>query len=207
MRKEARLNLIFFGILLVLLAPGFLILMRKKLSGTDEPNYLPDPIPHSTAYNQPLPVPPGLPRNEPPEATEWVNSLVREHVSPTARMLRTGTNQPVVSDAFRTQAIHVHHDGAAGRVVLLVWDERPSLEPRVQVEVGAEPAGTSESKRTMIDVPKKVRHALQRVGYVDPPEKVWLVDLGFTASAMPERITVTTTDRNEKMTSETITLK
>lgn len=213
MRKEARLNLIFFGILLVLLAPGFIILMRKKLSGSSEPNYMPDPIPHAVGYVQPAPVPPGLPRVEPPEARQWTTKLVHERVSPTASVLTVRDNVAIVSDAFRTQALCFVGGEPESRLLLMLWDDRvvaSGSNPRIEVRFNGVQQQIEASNVDSVPVPKDVRHALQRVGYVDPPEKVWIIAFkfaSFPAQAMPDRIILGVTEPRGTVTTETITLK
>lgn len=184
MRRELKANLIFFGILIPLLVPGFIILMNKKLSGTTEPNYMPEALPSSVAYMQPPPIPPGLPRLEPPKVRQWVNELMTTRVPATAGSMRTQEGGPVMGDAARTQLLWTGPRGIA----LLVWDKRDLSEKTTTVNVIGESTMTSQSVGLhRIEVPRiEVRRPLQSVGYVNPPFTVSFVMAYFNAD-LPDR--------------------
>ncbi|MBC7783096.1 MAG: hypothetical protein H7144_04585, partial [Burkholderiales bacterium] len=76
MTRELRANLIFVCILIVLVTPGFVILIKKRLASETGPNDLPHPVPHAVAYIQPPPVPPGLARVEPALVRGWITRLL-----------------------------------------------------------------------------------------------------------------------------------
>ncbi|HEX8342320.1 MAG TPA: hypothetical protein VF624_15560, partial [Tepidisphaeraceae bacterium] len=119
MSRELRLNLIFLVILLMLMAPGFYILMRKRLADTDRRADLPHPPPHSVAYVQPGPVPPHLPRVEPSAAKVWVSRLVRDRFG--AEMFRAEGNVPCISGDHRAQLTYFAADAGRLRLQLLLW--------------------------------------------------------------------------------------
>ncbi len=214
MSKELRANLIFLIILLVLIAPGFIILIRKKLAGSDQPNYMPDPVPHAAAFNQPPPVPPKVDRVEPTIVRAWVSNQVQERFDPKAALLRSADGTaPVMGDRYITQAAMISRSDAGNvRVALLVWDAAASVSKAPAKMSIVTPAGSMAADATdafSVDVPKDVRHALQSVGFIDPPEKVlWVSGLFVTAPAGDVRsIALTLTGPESKSTTETITLR
>jgi hypothetical protein len=171
MRKESRANVIFFLVVLVLIAPGFVILMRKKLAGPTDPAHLPTMIPHQAAYIQPDPIPPRAPRVEPPEVRAWVTRQLHDRFDPNASVLRDDTGAgAVVSDAYATQLVHVDDQ----RLILLVWSA--DVE-RVSLGTQGEEADIATVEPAWIDVTRDIRHTLQRVGYTDPPERIAWVDV------------------------------
>lgn len=195
MRKEVKLNLLFIGILIVLMAPGIVIVMRKKLSGSSKPSYLPHDVPMSVAYNQPPPVPPRLPRVEPSEARQWVTQLLQERVGPNALLSRSeGGAAPVMGDAFVTQLLTVAPRESGWTVCVMLWTERQDVSERNPTLTLISSTGRPIVEHVSVerlDVPKLVRHSLQKVGYIRPPEKVWLLtgQAGPT-NATPASLTV-----------------
>ncbi|GIW76893.1 MAG: hypothetical protein KatS3mg104_1956 [Phycisphaerae bacterium] len=165
MRKETKANLVFALLLLILIAPGFFILMKKKLSGSTEPAHLPPLIPHEAAYIQPEPIPPRAPRVEPPEVRGWVMTLLHDQIDPNSRMVRDPLNDsPIVGNRYTTQLVYMNHD----KLVFLIWsDNVPSV--RVWVDGSSELVTDSV---TWIEIPKHIRHVLQKVGYIDPPQRI-----------------------------------
>lgn len=176
MRNESRANIIFFVVLLVLILPGFVILMRKKLSGPTDPVHLPPLVPHQAAYIQPEPVPPRAPRIEPPVVRAWVERELHDRVDPNATLARDRTGAgAVVSDRFVTQLVHA----SDRQIVLLVWSA--DTDPRtVKISTDSIEESDVEVTRTFIDVPKDIRHALQDVGYTNPPERIEWVQIALS---------------------------
>ncbi len=189
MTREKRANLLFISILLVLLIPGFVILMRKKLNGGSDPNYMPQPLPHAAAYMQPPPIPPTVPRVEPAEVLQWVTNLLHERVAPDVSVLRNdaGTG-PVIGDRFTTQVVYVTPaTNEQIGVYLLVWDPRPIDSPITFTIDGKAPKLPVTTAKP-VDVPKNIRHILQRVGYIDPPQRVAWVNLSCEVTQISEII-------------------
>ena len=181
MKKESKANLIFVSLLVCSMIPGIFMLVRKKLNGDMTSAALPDPVPFAVAYNQPPPFPPSLPRREPPVVREWVARLTQEKVGIDVSLMRSATGGPVVSDGYLTQSIAVDgglptgHGGSI-KLWLLIWRESPAITASDPV---LSPVSYPENAARVISleqlpVPKDVRHALQGVGYIDPPQKIWL---------------------------------
>lgn len=176
MKTESKANLIFVTILIILMVPGVFMLVRRKLNGDRTSAALPDPVPYALAYNQPPPTPPGLPRMEPPFVRDWVQQIVREKIGIDTSVLRNA-NEPIVSDAYFTQALSVtRHENGPSDIWLMIWRDAPTPsagDPQIFLTpASAKPAASISIEP--IDVPKDVRHALQGVGYIDPPPRVWL---------------------------------
>ncbi|HEX8323012.1 MAG TPA: hypothetical protein VF595_03785 [Tepidisphaeraceae bacterium] len=192
MTRELRANLIFFVCLVLFVSPGFLILMSRKLNGRDRPNDLPDPVPSAIAYVQPPPVPP-LPRIEPKPVRDWVRQLLQDRQGSDARMMRDA-DKAVVSDRFVTQLVSIAPaENGATRVALLIWDERSELateQLRLTAEVGGRTIDAVVARTEPIDVTRRVRHALQDVGYVRPPEKVWWLSATLATTERPKSLTL-----------------
>ena len=182
MKKESKANLIFVIVLIGTMIPGITMLVRKKLNGDHTSAALPDPVPYALAYNQPPPTPPGLPRMEPAIVRDWVQRVMREKIGIDTSMLR-GPDGPVVSDAYFTQWISLQglippsgNAGGGADIWLLIWrDQPPATADDPKVASANRPdrfcdVVSLESLR----VPVEVRHSLQSVGYIDPPQKVWL---------------------------------
>lgn len=175
MQKESRANLIFFSILVILIAPGFVILMKKKLSGSSEPAHLPPLVPHEAAYIQPEPIPPRAPRIEPPEVRAWVTKLLHDRINPTLSLVRDpNTDSPIVGNRFTTQLVYVNQD----KLAFLIWSTHVT-----SVNVSADGLNVlSTDPVAWIEVPTHIRHSLQKVGYINPPERIAWLEVKFSGA-------------------------
>lgn len=143
--------------------------MNKKLSGSSDPAHLPPLIPHEAAYIQPEPIPPRAPRVEPPEVRSWVTKLIHDRIDPTSRMLRDlFSDLPIVGDRFTTQLIYMNQE----KLVFLIWSTEVTS---VKISVDGSSVLVSEPV-TWIEVPTHIRHVLQKVGYIDPPQRIAWVE-------------------------------
>lgn len=188
MRKEVKLNLLFFGLLIPLMAPGFVILIKKKLNDPTKPSFGRESVPVSSAYNQPPPVNPRLPRVEPSEARQWVTQLVQDRLGTSTTLVRISNGSaPPMGDAFCTQLLTT-----TPSLCLLLWTAREDVSasnPQVTLIAGDQRSTLAEVNAERVDVPKTVRHALQKVGYLDPPERVWLLK-GATSMQTPSSLQI-----------------
>lgn len=190
MTREARANLIFVGILVLLCAPGFFMLMKKRLSGGGNSNSQPVPALYSAAYNQPPPFDPRLPRIEPATVRDWVRGLLQARQGTGVRVARDGGAPdagPVISDRFVTQlaGISANTDGTLA-LSLLRWvdsGEQTTESPKVTADLGGRSVELIVNRMDPIEVPPNVRHALQSVGYITPPLRVWW--LACTVPTLP----------------------
>ncbi|MDB5326591.1 MAG: hypothetical protein JWM57_2160 [Phycisphaerales bacterium] len=182
MTREVRANAIFVCVLVVLCAPGFYMLMKKRLSGSGDSNAQPVPALYSAAYNQPPPFDPRLPRIEPATVRDWVRGLLQARQGSTVRVARDGESPdagPVISDQFVTQlaGISANSDGSLA-LSLLRWadtGEQTTESPKVTADLGGRSVELIVNRMDPIEVPPNVRHALQAVGYITPPLRVWWI--------------------------------
>jgi hypothetical protein len=187
MTREVRANVLFLIGLAVLMTPGFIILMNKKLSNNPgKSNAMPDPVPYQIAYMQPLPAPP-VPRREPPAVRRWVHDQIEKRLgNASAREFdRTSNSGPIVSDHFITQflGLSFHPTGKEATLTLLRWDVRTDIAaivPTIEADFAVGSMKFSRPAVEAVEVPKDIRHALQDVGYVDPPQKVWWISFPGT---------------------------
>ncbi|MGN6726715.1 MAG: hypothetical protein ACTHLZ_12400 [Tepidisphaeraceae bacterium] len=181
MTREIKANLIFLAALIVLVSPGFYILMKKRLNGPSKPIFMADPVPVTAAYNQPPPVPPTLPRIEPKLAKSWIVETLQADAGASARLMRTSDDEaagPVMGDRFITQGIAQQTTPAGTTIRLLAWDARTQSvgDARVQGSLNGKPVDGGATEVRQLDVPVYVRHTLQDAGFIDPPTKVgWII--------------------------------
>ncbi|MGC4032663.1 MAG: hypothetical protein QM754_13215 [Tepidisphaeraceae bacterium] len=178
MTRENRVNVIFLSVLALLMAPGFVILMSRKLSGGGgKSNARPDPVASAISYMQPLPAPP-VPRAEPRRIRDWVAGMIHERLGQDARTVRQDASPdslPVVSDRFVTQfAGFTKTAGGKTRLWLIVWEDAPDLHANPpMIEAGGFTATARPPE--IVDMPIEMRHSLQDTGWVDPPPRIaWL---------------------------------
>lgn len=187
MTREFRANLLFLVGLIILITPGFIILMNKKLSAMPgKSNALPDPVPYQIAYMQPLPAPP-VPRREPKAVRTWVRGLIAERLGEPAALAfdQSAATGPVISDQFVTQFLYLSPSTVSqpATITLLRWDDRVDLSaksPGLQAEFAGGEAAFTQPTAQAIDMPKDIRHNLQNTGYIDPPGKIWWVSFTGT---------------------------
>ena len=180
MTREVKANLIFLVALVVLVSPGFFILMKKRLNGPNKPIFMADPVPTVAAYNQPPPVPPALPRVEPATVRAWVTQILQNDAGPSAILMRTSDDPaagPVMGSHYVTQGLSADQSNGALTVRLLAWDADSLSAPQVDIKgIAAEGSITAEILKVQsIDVPVDVRHHLQDVSFIDPPQTVSLI--------------------------------
>ena len=197
MKREIKANVIFAVILLILVAPGAIILVRKKLNGPSDPNYMPKALHNSVAFNQPPPFPPGLPRVEPSDVSKWVGTELVARSNGLAIPIRNPTDQSaIMGSRFRTQLLGQQIIDGKLRIYLLIWDESVTQQSLLKItSVPNNLAGTIQTFASLTP-PKNIRHALQRCGYVDPPVSAVWVEVNFdTNTQNVNGLTVERTDR------------
>ncbi len=204
MSKEHRLNLIFFVILLLIIAPGYFILMKKKLTGPADPNYMPDPVQDKLAYVHPPGGNPNLPRVEPPEVRQWINKLIQDRFSHNDTVLLKQA-APVLSDQFQTQLIRLDQtDTRTTRAVLLIWKDQTAL-PEITFHSVDGSIRKADVDSDTVPLPKNILRSLQNVGYPFQLSNILLViatDQTIAPSDL-KRVTIKSV-QSDKTSQETI---
>lgn len=195
MSRELKANLVFIIALLIVAAPGVFIMMRKRMEQSSHGNggdFMRSVVPSSVAFNQPPPYRPNLPKYEPPVARAWVETEIRKTLPADARVIRARDGTPIMSDNSRLQLLSINTRTAH----LLLWDN-PAQLPQLT------PTPTSVEMKKLI-VPKDVRHALQNVGYVNPPEEIRELTCTFPTDASPLHVKAEYTDAANQKIVETL---
>lgn len=165
MQRETRINLIFLALFIVLIAPGAVILVRKKLQPSASRMDMPDPVRRQLPYMAPQVTPPEVTRFIPPRTSVWLQEVIRRRTGLDAMLLRD--REPVMSADRRLQLV-----GVAGvQAHLLVWAPQ-LLDPRPEVRFEGE---SLEIAITTEPIPEEIRREWVSMGFVKPPAEVgWL---------------------------------
>ena len=175
-----RNNLIFLVALLLLSAPGLVILVGKALRGEGGLRSDPPSVRVATPYLNPVGTAPGVTRSVPPQTLAWVDSVSREVLGKPAlrRKAAGGRPDPIVGESRAAELLSLDPP------VVLVWqhEEGPAAES-VAVVIDGE-ATAAESLETF-PVPPEVRHELQQFGYPNPPRSAVVARLPTAAGELP----------------------
>ncbi len=182
MDRETRYNLWFLIVIVIILAPGAVILVRKKLDPAAKPMYLPDAMPRQAAYNDAMQTNPRLERAVPPMTGQWVMQLAQQHW-PRVKMVGPEKWYEGLASTRRYFEVVVSAVDAQGvlRLGIVTWDPAMTGQPSaLRFAVDGEPMKVSVFNTYA--VPKDVRKELQGFRFVNPPLKVGWVELsGETA--------------------------
>jgi hypothetical protein len=204
MTKETRSNLIFLAIVIVVLLPGAILLVRKKMSPDARRADLPDPVPRTVTFMDPQPLPPGMRRVAPPKTTQWFATLVREKVGNQAvTELIDSDGLPLMSDDKTFQLAAVREESGATRIWLASWDPtdadffrgaRWTLATNERVTEGVGKAFEQ------IEIPDRVRDELGENGLLKPPKSLAWREIEFpAASSSTWRITAEANKRSDQL--------
>jgi hypothetical protein len=181
MTRETRLNLIVLAIVLAILAPGGVILFRKKLQPTLKPMAAPHAVQREHAYLSPLEAPPGIKRVEPAHTARWIEGVVRARIGD-ARTLRDAGRTiirptdrdglPLVSEKKTFQVVAAEALESEVRVWLMLWDAEPVREETWSVKTPADEPPFRIVATLPIEVPPLVREELGETGVLRPPHEV-----------------------------------
>lgn len=189
MTRETRFNLIVLISLLVLSAPGAVILFLKKLDPTASPMYLPHPVHGKRAFNDPAALPPIVPRVVPPRTRAWLATLP-EGGAPGDRLLLAPVELALSRDR-RLQVLSIARRGPSTEVLLVDWApaSSPSTPSEVRLELASgEIRPTSLERSTRLPVPEPVRRELQRLGFLAPPREIRTLRTGCSPSISPDSV-------------------
>lgn len=212
MKREHKINVVFAIVLLALVAPGGVILFRKKSQVGERPIGSPDPVRKTTAYMDPYPAE-SFDRLAPILTLQWVGGLAMSDTPTDAVRVTRATTQPVVtgpreqrvrlsvgeaifygetpggspeaqvmSDGRRFQVV-ARGAGGDGWLRAIIWDANVD-EAAITATIDGRPARVLSARRVIM--PKTVRHELQEAGYVLPPDNVTVVDVAVPADSARE---------------------
>jgi len=182
--RETRSNLIVLSILIVLLAPGMVILFIKKLDPQARKMYLPDPVGDRIAYMSPLETPPGKRRVIPPMTAGFVRDVASRHMNPSgvdlAVALRGALSAlPVVSDGSSIELASVNITPDVLELGLMLWDQKidPDAEANVSVtstdDTRPPVRATVQTERLLLE--QHLRNELGAHGInLQPRQAIWM---------------------------------
>ncbi len=161
------------------MAPGAVILFRKKLEPTSRRMYMPDPVISSTAWCDPIP-PESLKRIIPAKSAAWFAGETQRvfGVASPSGWTASDRPEPVMSNRRWFQLI----SSDATHVCIAIWDDRATAE-------NLHPDSGTVLKAELVPVPKDVRHDLQDVGFVLPPERVLFADISVPPATHTLKLT------------------
>ncbi|MCS7033852.1 MAG: hypothetical protein NZ561_07635 [Phycisphaerae bacterium] len=198
MSREARANLIFLGLFLLISAPGVAMLVKKKMEAGRAPAWLPVPARQSVVYMDPIDAPPTLRRLTPALTASWVADLTRLRIGPTTLPSRSGADgapEPVMSEQRLAQLLAFEPAAQYPRLALLLWNlprDAQAAQISLRLQHDSQVIVLQNVTTESIELPPAVKRDLQDSGIPAPPLRVWWVcaDLpqGVGASAMQLRI-------------------
>jgi hypothetical protein len=181
MTRETRLNLIVLAIVLAILAPGAVILFRKKLQPTLKPMAAPHAVQREHAYLSRLEAPPGIKRVEPAHTARWIEGVVRERIGDARSLNEAGRTiirptdrdaLPLVSEKKTFQVVAAEPRENEVRVWLMLWDPEPARDETWSVRTADGEAQFRIVQTLRIEVPDLVREELGETGVLRPPHAV-----------------------------------
>lgn len=189
MTREARANLIFLAIFLVVSIPGAIILVRKKMDPLSRPMWIPDGRLTRLVYIDPTDAPPTMPRMAPAITSAWVADEARARFGITIvpmLLMEDGSTTPVISDSRYFQLLGTKRIGSSFTIHLLVWNlPRGSGTPDVSITRLLNP--TDQSSRMPVpftiqpaQIPADVKRDLQDSGFPKPPQHVLWMEATLT---------------------------
>ncbi|MCC6238743.1 MAG: hypothetical protein IT448_00355 [Phycisphaerales bacterium] len=169
MKKDVRNNLIFIVALLILSAPGLVIMIQRRLQKpTGDQTGILSPVKMDVPYVNPLPLGSQTHLTFPPLLRQWVATLAPDAPLQTAW----------ISQHRSFELIHQSLDDQHQlQLQLLIWDQRVDLT-RASFTLD----GTAAQKMTMteVDLPAPVQSQLRLLGYLTPPQRLPRIMLSFS---------------------------
>ncbi len=168
--RETRLNLIFLGLLLVTVAPGAVIMLRRQLSPQARRFTMRDVVHQQAAYCDGALTNPNVQRVVPQLTAAWVRQAAdgnwKAGAAPERRFLGCMSLR-------RTFEVVAAGDDARGylHLGLMVWDFTMSQHPGV-LAFHADGGPWRVDGFAQVGMPWSVRRELQNLGFVDPPEAI-----------------------------------
>lgn len=188
MTKEAKFNLVFLVVLLLVSLPGLVILIKKKLDPEARRMSEAPYVRRTEAYNNPLAASTSSRRVVPPLTARWVESLATERLgaAPLRYMAAGGREEPVMSEGRRFELLGIRQAPEGTTLIVLAWLGELGRREVEQFEAQAESLGALQSVEVdQIDVPHEVIEELKDEGYIVPPAQVGLLWLRFAGARSP----------------------
>lgn len=185
MDRETRWNLWFLIILVILLTPGAVMLVRKKIDPAAKPMYLPDAMPRQAAYNDAIQTNPRVERALPPQTVQWVQTLAQQHWPRVKTVGPVTLHGGVISIRryFEVVTSAVDDQGIL-RLGVVTWDPAMTGQPSA-LQFAVDGQALKISVFNSHAVPKEVRKELQGLRFVDPPVKVGWMELNTESPWQP----------------------
>jgi hypothetical protein len=186
--KETRFNLIFLVALLLISAPGVVLLIGKQLKPGARRLADPPYVRRTEAYNNPLPASSASVRVAPPITAAWVEAVTIEQLGHPAlrHQAAGGRREPIMSEGRRFELLGLDRDGDGATLALLGWLAELGRGDVQAIDAEAECLGILEGVEVVqLDVPPDVIKELKGIGFVTPPTRVGLTRLRFTLAAKP----------------------
>jgi len=183
MQKETKSNLIFLIILLIVMIPGGVILVRKKLDPTSSKMGEPDPVRRSTAYVDPFEFPDDFRRLVPPGTEDWVATLVPTHLARPPATAPSDNGKPVVSEQRMFEVLSFTRNSTGIKASVLVWHlpgNKPPTLVKAKAAAGKQVLDAMEVKIVPVEIPASVRKELRLSGYIRPPSQAAIVTAQFS---------------------------
>lgn len=183
MQKETKSNLIFLIVLLIILAPGAFILVKKKLDPNSRRMGGPDPVRKATAYIDPFDVPEDFRRLVPPAAEEWVATLMPTQVGRTPTTVPTDHGGPAVSERKMFEVLSVSRNSLGIQASVLVWNLPNNKQPtlvKAKAAIGKQVLDATNVKIVKLQIPKPVQDELRTAGFIRPPSQAAIVTAQFS---------------------------
>lgn len=180
-KSETRANWIFLALFMLVMAPGLTVLtMKAYKKGAAGMN---PPAPQSvSAYNNPNPQDPSLPRLVPPITAGFVEAIAQRlgQLQPELiRVARVGGSNPAMSEKRLLELVSSGRSEDATYLGLIGWDRTfaplPSLYRFTVEREGTEVPATLMAYE-QLNLPIEARSELQQYGYTLPPDSVlWMI--------------------------------
>ncbi len=186
MDRETRYNLWFLIVIVIVLAPGAVLLVRKKLDPAAKPMYLPDAMPRQAAYNDAMQTNPRLERAVPPLTGQWVAALAQQHWPRVKMVGPVQWHEGVISTRryFEVVASAVDAQGVL-RLGIVTWDTAMTGQPSA-LRFAVDGQAMKVSVFNTYALPKDVRKELQGFRFVNPPLKVGWLELSSESAWQPD---------------------
>lgn len=181
MKSETRANWIFLTVFMLLMGPGLIILSvkayKKGAAGMNPP--APQTV---SAYNNPTPQNPMLPRVAPPQTREFVETVAQRMLKLQPGMTRSpdaADGNPIISERRWLELMAAGPNEDHFNIAIFAWNS--SLAPLPGLYEFTAFRNGQSTKAGMVayeqqNLPIDIRSELQAYSYILPPDSVmWII--------------------------------